>query len=38
MKNEIYKVRVENADGSVTIEMTKCKKEYKKLLLKQNKK
>jgi len=34
MKNKIYKVRIENADGSVTIEMTKCKDEYKKLLLK----
>jgi len=37
MKNKIYKVRIENADGSVTIEMTKCKDEYKKLLLKQKK-
>jgi len=34
MKNKVYKVRIENADGSVTIEMTKCPKEYKKLLLK----
>jgi len=37
MKNKIYKVRIENADGSVTIEMTKDKDEYKKLLLKQKK-